>query len=99
MHTGVIPSSLKAFLEAVSKEIPSAALPVAPPRRKPRQKAVSPAVPRRSSRLAMKAGRRILTTAATKNVLMRNLGLAGNEQVESAHLSHYINLFRDVRAS
>jgi hypothetical protein len=31
MHTGVIPSSLKAFLEAVSKEIPSAALPAAPP--------------------------------------------------------------------
>jgi hypothetical protein len=33
--------------------------------------------------------------AAAQNVLMRKLGLAGSDHVESADFDHYISLFRD----
>jgi hypothetical protein len=51
--------------------------------------------PRRSVRLAKKAGKRPPTVEATQNLLMRKLGLTQGAEVESEDYNRYIKLFCD----
>jgi hypothetical protein len=67
-----------------------------PPRRKPKSKQwdVS-SVPRRSARLAKKACNHVPAVAVAQNVLMRKLGIAKDQHVESDNFEAYLKLFMD----
>jgi hypothetical protein len=43
--------------------------------------------------LAKKACRRVLTVAATQNILMRKLGMPSSQHVEMADFNRYLQLF------
>jgi hypothetical protein len=93
MQAGRLPSSPNALCAAISKPLPAAVGAFQPLRRWVRQTSIAP--PRRSVRLAKKAGRRVPTVAAAQNVLMKRLGLVAEQHVESDDFNTYINLFRD----
>jgi hypothetical protein len=63
--------------------IPAMTLSIPPPKRQPRRNGDTLAPSRCSSRLVKKAGQRVPAVAATQNVLMRRLGLASMEHVDS----------------
>jgi hypothetical protein len=53
------------------------------------------APPRRSARVTKKNANRAPAAAAAQNVLMRKLGLATSQHVETEDFASYISLFQD----
>jgi hypothetical protein len=96
MTTHVVPASSSEFFQAITMPATHPVLFSTSPRRKPKskQRDVS-SVSRCSARLAKKACNHVLVVAVAQNVLMRKLGIAKDQHVESDNFEAYLKLFMD----
>jgi hypothetical protein len=84
------------FMQMITRSVAQPVLPSTPPRRKIRTKQLDmQSTPRRSSRLAKKACNCVLAVVEAQNVLMRKLGLAQSQHLESRDFKSYLKLFKE----